>query len=126
MLPAGLTTRVRAIRTFDGGQAQAGLHAAVTLELEDEIDVARGDLLVQAGARLEPARSIAADVCWLSAAPLDVQRRYILRYATRELRTRVTNIDYLWNVSTQTQEPSPPALITDPRNLSSNISGIPR
>ena len=110
VLPAGLTTRVHAIRTFDGGQAQAGLHAAVTLELEDEIDVARGDLIVQAGAGLAPVRSIAADVCWLSAAPLDVQRRYILRHATRELRSRVTSIDYLWNVSTQTQEPSPPAL----------------
>jgi sulfate adenylyltransferase subunit 1 len=110
ILPAGLTTRVREIRSFDGAQAHAALHAAVTIELDDEIDVARGDMLVQAHAGLSPARSVQADVCWLSASPLDVQRRYILRHTTRELRTRVSSIDYLWNVATQAQEPSPPAL----------------
>ena len=110
VLPAGLTTRVREIRSFEGAQSHAALHAAVTIELEDEIDVARGDMLVQADAGLSPVRSVEADVCWLSASPLDVQRRYILRHTTRELRTRVTSIDYLWNVATQAQEPSPPAL----------------
>jgi sulfate adenylyltransferase subunit 1 len=110
VLPSGLNTRVRKIRSFDGPQSQAGLHAAVTIELEDEIDVSRGDMLVGAGTATAPARSIAADVCWLSTTPLEAQRRYLLRHTTRELRARVERIEHLWNVTTQARDGAPSTL----------------
>jgi sulfate adenylyltransferase subunit 1 len=110
VLPSGLTSRVREIRTFDGPQAQAGLHAAVTIELEDDIDVSRGDMLVAAGSAPAAARSIAADVCWLSTTPLQVQRRYLLRHTTRELRARIERIEHLWNIATQAREQVPRTL----------------
>ena len=109
-LPSGLATRVREIRTFEGSQRSAGLHAAVTLELDDELDISRGDMLVPEGRAPAVARSVAATVCWLGDAPLDPQRKYLLRHTTREARARVDRIDDLWNVSTQTHEPLPPAL----------------
>jgi sulfate adenylyltransferase subunit 1 len=110
VLPAGVATRIAAIRTFEGGQAQAGLHAAVTLELEDDIDVSRGDMIVHAADPPAVLRSLDASVCWLNESPLDPNRKYVLRHTTREVRARVDRIDHLWNVATQEREPAPPTL----------------
>ncbi|HXX86564.1 MAG TPA: GTP-binding protein [Casimicrobiaceae bacterium] len=110
VLPAGLTTRVSAIRTFEGEQDTAGLHSAITLEVEDEIDVSRGDMIVRDDKPPSVSRSLAATVCWLNETPLDPSRKYLLRHTTREVRARVSRIDHLWNVTTQQREPAPPAL----------------
>jgi sulfate adenylyltransferase subunit 1 len=110
-LPSGLSTRVREIRTFDGPQARAGLHAPVTLVLDDELDISRGDMLVRAGAAPAIGRQLDATVCWLGDAPLDLRRKYVLRHTTREVRARVDRIDHRWNVSTQTEEPAPATLV---------------
>jgi sulfate adenylyltransferase subunit 1 len=87
-------------------EARAGLHAAVAIELGDELDVSRGDLIVHAGQAPAPARAIVADLAWLGTTPLDPQRPYALRQATREVRARVARIDDRWNVATQRREPA--------------------
>jgi len=110
ILPSGRTTRVRDIRTFAGSQRQAGLHAAVTLVLDNEVDVSRGDMLVRSGSAPTVARTLDATVCWLAEAPLDSRRKYLVRHTTREVRARIDRIDYLWNVSTQAREPAPTTL----------------
>jgi sulfate adenylyltransferase subunit 1 len=110
LLPSGAESRVRELRTADGAQRCAGLHAGVTLILDDERDVARGDLIVGADNAPEPRRNLDATICWLGDTPLDTRRKYVLRHTTREVRARVDRIDHLWNVSTQEREPAPPAL----------------
>jgi len=109
-LPSGIATTVREIRSFEGALPRAGLHAAVTLILADELDVSRGDLLADAASPPPVARTVDATLCWLADAPLDPQRRYLLRHTTREVRAAVSRIDHLWNVSTQSAEPAPPRL----------------
>jgi sulfate adenylyltransferase subunit 1 len=109
-LPSGLTTRVREIRTFDGAESRAGLHAAVTLVLDDALDISRGDMLVQAKGPPGVARALDATLCWLGDTPLDPQRTYLLHHTTREVRARVDRIDHLWNVATQVPEPAPARL----------------
>jgi len=110
VLPSGLTTTVRAIRTFDGDLPRAGLHAAVSLVLADELDVSRGDLIASEVGAPAVARALDATLCWLADAPLDPRRRYLLRHTTREVRATVPRIDHLWNVATQSIEPAPPQL----------------
>ncbi|NDP44017.1 MAG: sulfate adenylyltransferase [Aromatoleum sp.] len=110
VLPSGLTTRVREIRSYAGPQRRAGLHASVTLVLDDQIDVSRGDMLVHEGAAPDVARTLEATVCWLGDAAFDARRKYLLRHTTREVRARVDRIDHLWNVSTQQREPAPATL----------------
>jgi sulfate adenylyltransferase subunit 1 len=111
VLPSGATTRVREIRTWDGAQARASLHAAVTLVLDDELDISRGDMLVSAETPPEVLRTIGATLCWLGDAPLDLRHKYLLRHTTREVRVRIDDIDHLWNVSTQAREPGPAKLV---------------
>jgi sulfate adenylyltransferase subunit 1 len=110
VLPSGLTTRVREIRTYAGPLQQAGLHASVTLVLDNQIDVSRGDMLVHEGAGPEVARMLEATVCWLGDAAYDARRKYLLRHTTREVQARIVRIERLWNVSTQQQEPAPTTL----------------
>ena len=110
VLPSGVTTQVREIRTFDGQQPRARLHDAVTLVLHEELDVSRGDMLVRADDAPAVIRTLEGTVCWLGETPLDTRRPYLFRHTTREVRARVDRIDHLWNVTTQEAEPAPAVL----------------
>jgi sulfate adenylyltransferase subunit 1 len=110
VLPSGRETRVRAIHTHDARLESAGLHASIALELEDDLDVSRGDLLVRAGEAPAVVSRIAADVAWLADVPLDSRRTYLLRHATREVRARVESLAWRWDVETQTREVHPSTL----------------
>jgi sulfate adenylyltransferase subunit 1 len=107
VLPSGRTSIVRGIATVDGAGGTARLHDAVALELADDVDIARGDLLVDAAKVPALTRDLDATLCWLGECPLDVRRTYVLRHTTREVRARVSRVDHLWNVTTQ--EPKPAA-----------------
>jgi sulfate adenylyltransferase subunit 1 len=110
VLPGGRQTRVRAIRTFAADLDAAGLHASVALELEDELDVARGDLIVHAHGAPQVVRRLDADIAWLGTAPLDPRRTYALRHTTRDVRARIAHVADRWNVHTQAREPANDAL----------------
>jgi sulfate adenylyltransferase subunit 1 len=106
-LPSGLSTRVRAIKTYDGELQEAGLHASVMLILEDELDISRGDMLVPESDAPALRRELDAMACWLADTPLDPRRRYLLRHTTREVPARVKRIDHRWDVSTQEEQAAP-------------------
>jgi len=110
VLPSGRETHVRAIHTYDAPLDRAGLHASVALELDDELDISRGDLIVRAGEAPAVVSRIAADLAWLADAPLDPRRSYLLRHATREVRARVESLAWRWDVDTQTREVHPATL----------------
>jgi sulfate adenylyltransferase subunit 1 len=110
VLPSGRHSRVREIRSYDGSLPQAGLHAAVSLVLDGDFDISRGDMIVRAEAASAPRRTLTATVCWLDETPLDRNRKYALRHTTREVRARVDRIAHLWNVGTQAREPAPATL----------------
>lgn len=78
--------------------------------LADANDVSRGDMIVGATGQPVTAQSLQAQLCWLAEAPLDSGRKYLLRHTTREVRARVAQIEYLWNVSTQARERAPESL----------------
>ena len=106
VLPGGQTSRVHAIRTFDRVRGEAGLHDSIGIELDDEIDVSRGDLIVRAHAAPAPTRTLEADIAWLGTSPLDSRRTYALRHTTREVRALVARVADRWNVETQDREPA--------------------
>src|SRR6185312_15689871 len=78
VLPSGRSTRVKSIETFDGPLKRAFAPMSVTLTLDDEIDISRGDMIV-AGDRPSPARAFDAHAVWLSERPLDPSRPYLLK-----------------------------------------------
>jgi sulfate adenylyltransferase large subunit len=99
-LPSKQKTRVRSIVTFDGPLSQAGTGSSITLQLENELDLSRGDLLVSEEDLPNTARKFAANVVWLHATPLDLQKRWIIRQATDEVRVQATKIRSRIDVNT--------------------------
>ena len=105
-LPSGQTTRVRSIVTYDGRLDTAVRSQSVTLELEDEIDVSRGDMLVAPDAPPLVSRAFSAMVVWLYEKPLELQRTYLAKHTTRQVKARVARIRNRVDVNTLTSEPA--------------------
>jgi sulfate adenylyltransferase subunit 1 len=97
-LPSQRVGRVREIRIGERRLQRAARGQSVALQLDEDIDISRGDMLVRPGERPAAARSLDAMVCWLSARPLDPQRRYLLRHTTREVKASVAEIGYRLDV----------------------------
>jgi bifunctional enzyme CysN/CysC len=86
VLPSGRRTRVTEIDTFDGKLDEAFAPQAVTLLLEDDLDISRGDMLACAADPPAAVRELEATVCWMTDAPLRAGARYAVKAATREVR----------------------------------------
>ena len=99
-LPSKQKTRVRSIVTFDGPLSQAGTGSSVTLQLEKELDLSRGDLLVSEEGLPNISRKFSANVVWLHDTPLDLQKRWIMRQSTDEVKVQATKIRSRIDVNT--------------------------
>ncbi len=88
-LPSGRRSRVARIVTFDGDLAVATAPLSVTLTLEDEIDISRGDLLASSHSAAALTTRFTASLVWMSATALDLSRRYLLKQASRTVQTYV-------------------------------------
>jgi sulfate adenylyltransferase large subunit len=89
VLPSGRASRVERIVTYDGDLDVAHAPLSVTLTLEDELDVSRGDLLTRAGEEAQVARRFAASLVWMDGRPLDASRRYLLKHASQTVPAEV-------------------------------------
>jgi len=87
-LPSGRRSRIRRIVTYDGDLEIAHAPLSVTLTLEDEIDISRGDMF-SAGTEPQSARSLEATIVWFDATPLDFSKEYLIKHTTQTLRARV-------------------------------------
>ena len=103
VLPAGQESRVKAIRMLNDELPEAVAEQSVTLLLEDDIDISRGDMIVRGGQLPNVTRQIEAMVCWLAETPLDPRRKYLVRQTTRETKAAVNAIDYRVDVNTLEQ-----------------------
>jgi sulfate adenylyltransferase subunit 1 len=105
LLPSGVSSRVKRIHTFDGDLDEAGAPLSVTMELEDEIDVSRGDMIVHTplGGGAEPAPAVAqlleAKICWLHSRPLERRRHYLVKHTTRTVKAAFEEIFYTVDIN---------------------------
>ena len=100
-LPSGKSSTVKEIVTFDGNLERAVAGQAVTLTLNDEIDISRGNVLVRADqAAPYISRSVNATVVWMADQPLVIGKLYNLKVGTQTVPAKVTAINYRTNVNT--------------------------
>jgi len=107
VLPSGRTTRIAKIDTYDGEVAEAFPTMSVTLVLEDDLDISRGDMIVSPGARPAEAREVEADVCWMAERPLAPRGRYLLKHTTKTVKAVVDEIVHGIDVHTLDETPPP-------------------
>ena len=101
---SGASSRVRKIELGGESLPRAIHEQSVTLLLEDEIDISRGDIIVKSAEAPEPVKQIDATVCWLSETPLSPARTYLVRHTTREVKAKLAKIDYRLDVNTLEKE----------------------
>jgi sulfate adenylyltransferase large subunit len=92
VLPSGLTTRIAKIDTLDGELEEAVAGMSVTLLIEDELDVSRGDIICHPDGAPQLAREFEATVCWMADAPLRAGGRYAIKHATHGARAIVDEV----------------------------------
>jgi sulfate adenylyltransferase large subunit len=100
VLPSRRMTRVRSIVTFDGELAEAQAPLSISLTLEDEIDVSRGDLLVSPDAEATVTQRFTSSLVWMDERALDLGRRYLLKHASRTVQSQVRSLRHTVDVTT--------------------------
>ncbi|ALM51729.1 sulfate adenylyltransferase subunit CysN [Halomonas huangheensis] len=100
ILPSNKTSRVERIVTYDGDMESAYPGQAITVTLEDEIDISRGDWLVAANAQVALSNAFDADIVWMHEAPLQPGRQYDIRMAGRSVSGNVEAILHQVDVNT--------------------------
>lgn len=106
VLPSGKTSRVRSIVTFDGELEQAIPGQAITLTLEDEIDVSRGDMLVHADNRPQVTDSFDAMLVWMAEEPMLPGKKYDIKRATSYVPGSIPGIRHKVDVNTLEETPA--------------------
>jgi sulfate adenylyltransferase large subunit len=92
VLPSGRRSRVAAVETFDGPLEAAIPPQSVTIRLEDDVDVARGDMLADPERPPIVARELTAELCWMSERPLEPRARLAVKHTTRASRAIVEEL----------------------------------
>ncbi|MGH8196601.1 MAG: sulfate adenylyltransferase subunit CysN, partial [Steroidobacteraceae bacterium] len=105
-VPSRRLSKVREIVCFDGNPAKAGADMAVTVALEDELDISRGDLLVHPDRSPSVSRIFDAHIIWMSDTPLLPGRQYEFKLSHRYLRGTVESIQHRVDVNDLSEHPA--------------------
>ena len=105
-LPSRRQTRVQAIVTYDGELEVAVAQQSIVLQLDDEIDLSRGDLLVSLDSVPHVSNQFAATVVWLHTQPLRLNQTYLVKHSGRQAKGKATKIRYLMNINDLTKHPA--------------------
>lgn len=100
ILPSGITSRIKSIKTMDGDLDEAGTPQSVVLTLEDEIDVSRGDMIVRRHNLPLVEKNIDTIICWMGEEPLQIGKNYLIKHTTRTVNAFVSKLDYMFDVNT--------------------------
>ena len=101
LLPSGFSSKIRSIHTYDGPIEEAFPPMSVTLLLEDDLDLGRGDMIVRPQNQPEVSQDIDLMICWFSKRPLQLRGKYALMHSTQdEVRCIVKNIQYRMDINT--------------------------
>jgi sulfate adenylyltransferase subunit 1 len=104
VLPSGFTSTVKRIWTLDGPLEEAHCPQSVTIELEHDLDISRGDMIVDAADLPGATNELKAKICWMAPRPLTAERQFLLKHTTQTVKAAVTAIEDRINISTFEKE----------------------
>jgi bifunctional enzyme CysN/CysC/sulfate adenylyltransferase subunit 1 len=100
VLPSGMPTRIESIEFFGQEVAEAFNPMSVTVRLEDDIDVSRGDMICRPHNAPVPTQDVDAMVCWMTSEPLRARQKLAIKHTTRSARAMVQEVRYRLDVNT--------------------------
>ena len=111
VLPSGLPSRIKSIDTVKGELAEAFPPMSVTVRLEDEVDVSRGDMIARPNNQPIVTQDIDAMICWMDSAPMRLGGKYTIKHTSRSARALVKEIQYELDVNTLHRNQRPETLV---------------
>ncbi len=99
VLPSGLTSRIQTIESMKGNLEFAFPPQSVTLTLEDDVDISRGDMIVKENNLPQVSQDITMMICWLNEKPLQHGGKYHLKHTTKDVKCVVKEIHYKVNIN---------------------------
>ncbi|MCZ6806861.1 MAG: adenylyl-sulfate kinase, partial [Deltaproteobacteria bacterium] len=105
-LPSGKTSRVDTIDTYDGEIEEAFAAQSVTIRLEDEIDLSRGDMIVKPDNLPRATRRFDAHLVWMHEKPLDTEKAYLIKHTTQTVRAQIDKIYFEVDMDTLEEKPA--------------------
>lgn len=100
LLPSGFTTKIKKIDTMDGELEEAYPPMSVTLLLEDDLDLSRGDMIVRQNNQPDVLQDLDLMICWFSEQKLQLRGKYTIMHTTREARCIIKDIRYRLDIKT--------------------------
>ena len=100
VLPSGFNAHITGIHTLDGEVDEAFGPMSVTITLDEDIDISRGDMIVKPNNQPNIGQDIDVMMCWMNPKPLQVRGKYVLRHTTKELRCLVKEVQYKVDINT--------------------------
>ncbi len=100
VLPSGMTSKIAGIDLFDKEIDEAFPPMSVTVRLEDDVDVSRGDMIARVKNAPAPSQDIDAMICWMTTTPLNPRQKLAIKHTTRTARALVKDIQYRLDVNT--------------------------
>jgi sulfate adenylyltransferase subunit 1 len=100
LLPSGFTSKIAKIDSFDGEMEVAFPPQSVTVLLEDDLDLSRGDMIVRENNQPEVTQDLEVMVCWFNERPLQVRGKYAILHTTQDVRCVVKEVRYKLDINT--------------------------
>jgi sulfate adenylyltransferase subunit 1 len=99
-LPSGFTSKIKSIETLDGPLDEAYPPMSVTMTLENDIDISRGDMIVKQNNQPQSGQDIEMMICWMNEKKLTPNGKYVIRHTTKEARCIIKDVRYKVNINT--------------------------
>jgi len=103
VLPSGLESTIKSIDYYDKQLEEAFAPQSVTITLEDDIDISRGDMLVSSNNVAKSEQEIEMKICWFNPKPLVNGGKYLIRHTTNEVKAMVKEVEFKLNINTLEQ-----------------------
>ena len=100
VLPTGYKTTVKSVDAHEGPVREAFPPMSVTLQLDDDVDISRGDMIVKEDNLPQVNQDISLMICWMNPRPMQVNGKYALKHTTRDVRCLIREVHYKVNVNT--------------------------
>ena len=104
VMPSGFTSKIKSIDTYDGPVDEAFAPMSVSVTLEDDIDISRGDMIVKTNNQPEPRQEFDAMICWLHNNPARPRAKYTLMHTSNEPKAMIKNVLYKIDINTYNRE----------------------
>ncbi len=122
VLPSNLESTIKEIRIGDKLLEEAIKEESVTVSLQDEIDISRGDMIVHADDKLTAIKSFTATICWFSETDLSPNRTYLILHTSRTSKAKISNIHNKININTIEKEQASSLKTNDIANVSFKLA----